>query len=484
MGAMDFKKELFGILPEIVLFCFAMVSLLLGAFLKGNLRRITGYIALLGYVVAFFVIFPSGSEAFKAFYGMISLDPFSVFFKVLFLVIGFLVVLLSLDFAKKEEVGFGEYYALILIATCGMILMASSSNFVTLFLGLEIMSLSIYALTGITREDPRSVEAAFKYFLLGAFASAFFLYGVALLYVSSGTLDLIAFGQLLKSKAQVLKDPTFLVGLGLLLVGFGFKLALVPFHMWTPDVYEGAPTPITAFMATGVKAAAFAGFLRVLLFALTSLPMKWEEVLWVLSVATMSLGNLIALRQDDIKRMLAYSSIAHAGYILIGIISGPTRGYSAALFYLYAYAFMNIGAFSVVAILSKKGHPNTVLEAYSGIASRHPLLALSMTIFLFSLAGVPPTAGFMAKFYVFSAAVKEGYIWLAVLGVLNSAVAAYYYLRVMVYMYFREPKLEIQTGSASFAGVLTIIFSLWGVLQFGILPSSLLALAQTSLRLL
>jgi len=394
------------------------------------------------------------------------------------------VVLLSLDFAKKEEVGFGEYYALILIATCGMILMASSSNFVTLFLGLEIMSLSIYALTGITREDPRSVEAAFKYFLLGAFASAFFLYGVALLYVSSGTLDLIAFGQLLKSKAQVLKDPTFLVGLGLLLVGFGFKLALVPFHMWTPDVYEGAPTPITAFMATGVKAAAFAGFLRVLLFALTSLPMKWEEVLWVLSVATMSLGNLIALRQDDIKRMLAYSSIAHAGYILIGIISGPARGYSAALFYLYAYAFMNIGAFSVVAILSKKGHPNTVLEAYSGIASRHPLLALSMTIFLFSLAGVPPTAGFMAKFYVFSAAVKEGYIWLAVLGVLNSAVAAYYYLRVMVYMYFREPKLEIQTGSASFAGVLTIIFSLWGVLQFGILPSSLLALAQTSLRLL
>lgn len=268
----------------------------------------------------------------------------------------------------------------------------------------------------------------------------------------------------------------------MLFLGFAFKLALVPFHMWTPDVYEGAPTPITAFMATGVKAAAFAGLLRVALLALPAFPPRGEELLWVLAVATMSLGNLVALRQEDVKRMLAYSSIAHAGYVLIGFVAGGESGYAAMLFYLFAYTFMNIGAFSVVALLGRKGHPNTSLEAYSGLGSKHPLLAAAMTVFLFSLAGVPPTAGFMAKFYVFSAAVKEGYYWLAVLGVLNSAVAAYYYLRVLVYMYFREPKEGIETGYPSLAGALTILLALWGVFQLGIGPSGFLALAEQSLR--
>jgi len=475
------SRDLGSLGTEIFLFGFALLVLLLGVILRGENRRYTGYVALFGFVLALIPLFLP-RQAGEAFFGMVAVDPFSAAFRLLFLIAGFLVVLLSLDYTVREGVALGEYYALVLIATVGMMLMASASNLVTLFLGLEIMSLSAYALAGITREDARSVEAAFKYFLLGAFASAFMLYGMALLYATTGTFHLRTIAQVLAEKGWIGSGPTFLVGAGLLFLGFAFKLALVPFHMWTPDVYEGAPTPITAFMATGVKAAAFAGLLRVALLALPAFPPRGEELLWVLAVATMSLGNLVALRQEDVKRMLAYSSIAHAGYVLIGFVVGGERGYASMLFYLYAYTFMNVGAFSVVALLGRKGHPNTSFEAYSGIGFKHPLLAAAMTVFLFSLAGVPPTAGFMAKFYVFSAAVKGGYYWLAVIGVLNSAVAAYYYLRVLVYMYFREPKEGIETGYPSLAGALAILLALWGVFQLGISPSGFLALAEQSLK--
>ncbi|HEX16145.1 MAG: NADH-quinone oxidoreductase subunit N [Deltaproteobacteria bacterium] len=475
-------KDFLAVAVEAILLAFALGVLLLGVILKGEGRRYTGYVALFAYVLAFLPLFGSLGRPYEAFSGMVSVDLFSLFFKVLFLVIGFLVVLLSLDYTAREGIAFGEYYALLLIASAGMMLMASSANLVALFLGLEIMSIAIYALAGIMRDDARSVEAAFKYFLLGAFASGFLLYGMALTYATTGTLHLRAIADKLASNAAFRSMPLMIVGLGLLVVGFGFKLALVPFHMWTPDVYEGAPTSITAFMATGVKAAAFAGMLRVFFTALPALEGHWRELLWVLAVATMTLGNLVALRQEDVKRMLAYSSIAHAGYMLVGFVAGGELGRAGILFYLFAYAFMNIGAFAVVALLGRKGAPNTLLDDYAGVGFKHPLLAVAMAVFLFSLAGVPPTAGFMAKFYVFSAAVKAGYYWLAVLGVLNSAVAAYYYLRVMVYMYFREPKEGIETGYPSFAGALAIIVALWGVFQLGIGPSGFLALAEQSIR--
>ncbi|RLA81109.1 MAG: NADH-quinone oxidoreductase subunit N [Deltaproteobacteria bacterium] len=468
--------------PEIVLVVFGLLILLLGVFLGLRQRKYTGYVALLGTVLAFVPLFPLIGSRSEGFFGMVVADPFAIFFKALFLLVAFFTVLISLDYTEREGVAFGEYYVLVLFASVGMMLMAAGANLIVIFLGLEIMSISIYVLVGITRDDPRSVEAAFKYFLLGAFASAFLLYGMALTYASTGSLRLATIREVLSEQVFLTSAPIMILGLSLLVIGFAFKIALVPFHMWTPDAYEGAPTSITAFMATGVKAAAFAALLRVFLSALPQLERHWTEVMWALAVLTMSVGNLIALKQDNIKRMLAYSSIAHAGYILVGFVAGNELGRAGILFYLFAYALMNIGAFTVVILLGRKGEENTLISDYAGIGFRFPLLSAAMSIFLFSLAGVPPTAGFMAKVYVFSAAVKAGYYWLVVIAVLNSAVAAYYYLRVMVYMYFREPEREVRVDLFSLAGVIAVILAVWGVLQLGIFPSDFLALAQRSVQ--
>ncbi len=472
------------IAPELVLTGFALLILLLSVFVHRAQRGSLGYIALVGGVAALVSLYWGIGKEVSAFSGMVKIDPFSFFFKVMIAIIALLTVLVSLDYAKREEIDFGEYYVLVLFATVGMMLMASGVNLLIIFLGLEVMSISIYVLAGIMRDDTRSVEAAFKYFLLGAFASAFLLYGIALIYASTGALDLGGIGRVLAERSWIGGLPILITGLALLIVGFGFKIALVPFHMWTPDVYEGAPTSITAFMATGVKAAGFAAFVRVFFYALPAMQTYWTEVMWILAVATMTVGNIIALSQSNIKRMLAYSSIAHAGYILVAFVAGSELGISSILFYLLAYVFMNIGAIAVVIMLGKKGEENTLISDYAGIGFRHPLMAVAMAIFMFSLAGVPPTAGFMAKFYVFSAAVKANYYWLAIIGVLNSAVAAYYYLRVLIYMYFREPEKELALGSFSPAAVLAIIIAVWGVLHMGILPSAFLALAQRSIQFL
>jgi NADH-quinone oxidoreductase subunit N len=476
--------DLLAIAPELVLTAFALVILLMSAFSRSEERGFLGYIALGGVVVTLITLYWGvGAEA-SAFNGMVRMDPFALFFKVMIAIITLLTILVSLDYAKRRGIGFGEYYVLVLFAAVGMMLMASGTNLLIIFLGLELMSISIYILAGIMRDDMKSVEAAFKYFLLGAFASAFLLYGIALTYASTGTLDLAGIGRVLAERSWINGLPILITGLALLIVGFGFKIALAPFHMWTPDVYEGAPTSITAFMAAGVKAAAFAAFVRVFFYALPTLQTYWTEIMWILAVATMTVGNIIALSQSNIKRMLAYSSIAHAGYILVAFVAGKEMGMSSILFYLLAYAFMNIGAFTVVIMLGNKGEENTLISDYAGIGLRHPLLAIAMAVFMFSLAGVPPTAGFMAKFYVFSAAVNAKYYWLAVIGVLNSAVAAYYYLRVLIYMYFREPEKELTIGDFSPAAILAIIISAWGVLQMGILPSAFLAFAQRSIQLL
>jgi NADH-quinone oxidoreductase subunit N len=476
--------DLLVIAPEMVLTGFALVILLMGVFIRTEQRGFLGYMAVVGALAALASLYwVMGTEA-NAFGAMVRIDPLSFFFKVVIAIICLLTVLVSLGYAQREGIGFGEYYVLVLFATVGMMLMASAANLLIIFLGLEVMSISIYILVGIMRDDTRSVEAAFKYFLLGAFASAFLLYGIALIYAATGTLDLAGIGQVLVDRSWISGLPILITGAALLLVGFGFKIALVPFHMWTPDVYEGAPTSITAFMATGVKAAGFAAFVRVFFSALPALQPYWKEILWILAVATMTVGNIIALTQSNIKRMLAYSSIAHAGYILVAFTAGNELGMASILFYLLAYVFMNIGAFTVVILLGKKGKENTLLSNYEGLGYHHPLLAIAMAIFMFSLAGIPPTAGFMAKFYVFSAAIKADYYWLAIIGVLNSAVAAYYYLRVLIYMYFREPEKAPTIKGFAPAAILVIIIAVWGVLNMGILPSAFLALARQSIQFL
>jgi len=470
------------IAPELIMSAFGLAILLLGAFLPGKGRNESlGYISLLGILLAFSFTLPLMGTSQHAFNNMIAADGFGVFFKVIFLIIAILTVLISMGYAQRVDIPLGEYYALILFATVGMMLMAAGTSLLTIFLGLETMSISIYVLAGIIRGDTKSIESAMKYFILGAFATGFLLYGMALVYGSTGSINLAEIAAYIKSKQELLRSPMIIIGIALLTIGFGFKVATVPFHMWTPDVYEGAPTSITAFMATGVKAAGFAGFVRVFFSALSPFQPDWIAIMWVLAVATMTVGNVVAIAQNNIKRMLAYSSIAHAGYILVAFVAGNDLGAASILFYLLVYAFMNIGAFTVVILLGKKGEENVSISDYAGIGFKYPFLGISMTIFLLSMAGIPPLGGFMGKFYVFSAAVKAKYYWLAIIGVLNSAISVYYYLRVTVLMYFREPEREITGLTFSPASVIAVIISMGGVLFMGIFPASVLAWAKRSI---
>ena len=473
--------ELYLIAPEIVITVFGLLVLLVDVFSpKGGKKDYLGWLSLIGVIIAFFYTLPLIGSVKAGFTGMFISDGYAVFFKILFLIIAFLTILISIGFIKREGIEFGEYYALIFFATLGMMLMASGAHLITIFLGLETMSISIYVLAGMMREDRRSVEAALKYFLLGAFATGFLLYGMALIYGATGSLYLKEVASYIASK-NLLRSPMLLMSLVLLTIGFGFKIAAVPFHMWTPDVYEGAPTSITAFMATGVKAAGFAALVRVFFSALPAFRPDWTSIMWLIAVATMTVGNIVAISQTNIKRMLAYSSIAHAGYILVAFVSGNDLGISGILFYLMAYTFMSIGAFTCVILLGKKGEENTSITDYAGIGFKYPLLAAAMTIFLLSMAGIPPLGGFMAKFYIFSAAVKSKFYWLAILGVLNSAVSVYYYLRVTVLMYFRESEREITGLQFSPASVIALILTTAGTFYLGIFPSFVLSLAQKSI---
>jgi NADH-quinone oxidoreductase subunit N len=393
-------------------------------------------------------------------------------------------ILLSADYIPQVNNQVGEYYALVLLAATGMMMMGSATDLIAVFLSLEIFSLALYILTGLQRENPASTEASMKYFLLGAFASAFFVYGAALVYGAAGSTQYSAIAAALSAGQG---DKALLYpGIALLIVGFGFKVSLAPFHQWTPDVYQGAPTPVTAFMSVGTKAAGFAAFTRALLIAFPAQQVNWGWALAILAILTMTLGNFAALRQTSLKRMLAYSSIAHAGYILVGLTPGILVSANAALFYLFTYAFMNIGAFAIVIALEKAQENDALQNRAAGIAERWPWLALAMAIFMFSLSGMPPLAGFFGKFFIFEAAVKGGWTWLAVIGVLNSAVGVYYYLRVTVAMYFEQIGSEtagerpawapLQVGVA-LAAIFTVLIgiypSLWtnlfrsGIAVFG-----------------
>jgi NADH-quinone oxidoreductase subunit N len=487
MNFMISLSEFKWILPELLLTGWALLLLLIGAFGKGPLAsRVSAVICLVGSLTSLYATINLWGTRLDVFNGLYTIDDFGIFFKVIFLIILALVAIISARYADREKIASGEYYSLLAFGVLGMMVMASSHHFITIFIGLEVMSLSIYILCGLMGNNTKSVEASLKYFLLGAFATAFLLYGMAMIYASTGIVDAVELKHFLINKIftrQPFALTMFAVGTGLLLVGFGFKIASVPFHMWTPDVYQGAPTSVTAYMATGVKAAAFAALLRVFYTALLPLISGWSGIVWILAVLTMLVGNITALAQRDVKRLLAYSSIAHAGYILVAFITGDRELSASILFYLLVYTFMNIGAFTVVMALGRNGEEHTDLDSFAGLGTRQPFLALSMSIFLLSLAGVPPLAGFAGKFYVFSAAVKAQYYWLAVIGILTSVVAAFYYLRIIMYMYFREPAgAPAETDSAP-QYTLVMLICIYALLHMGIFPRIFLLLAKKAVEI-
>jgi NADH-quinone oxidoreductase subunit N len=418
-----------------------------------------------------------------SFQQMVVADDFALFFNGIFVATTALVLLLSVGYVRRQGIEAGEYYILLLFAAVGMMLMAAALDLLIVFLGLELMSLSLYVLAGFFRTRATGNESSMKYFLLGAFSSGFFLYGIALLYGATGTTNLARLGAALATPGTA-RDPLVLAGLALLLVGFGFKTSAVPFHQWAPDVYEGAPTAVAAIIATGSKAAAFAALLRVILETRVLQP-DWTTLLWILAALTMTVGNVIALAQRNLKRMLAYSSVAHVGYMLVGLTAGSGLGGAAVLFYLLVYSFATVGAFGVILLLERGEGPQTneavELDAYGGLAARHPVLALVLTICLISFIGLPPTAGFVGKFYLFSAAIDAKFYWLAIIAVLNSVIAAYYYLRLIVYMYMREPEAGGAHGVLTPAAGLALALAVWATLHFGLLPGAAFAFARRAI---
>ncbi len=468
-----------GILPALVLCITGVVLMIVGLFLTWQRLAISMAISLAGILVAFAANAPLRLLHESAFSGMVALDPYSWFLNWMILLAAALTVLMSVKYFSDEGLDLYEYFVLLLFASAGMMFMVSGTHLLVIFVGLETLSISIYVLAGCLPANVKSKESALKYLILGGFSSAIFLYGAALLYGTAGSLALADLAKFFHSGTIA---PTAKVGMGLLLIGFAFKAAAVPFHMWTPDVYEGAPTPLTGFMAVGVKAAAFAAFVRVFFGALPELQASWSQILWLVAVLTMILGNFAALVQENIKRMLAYSSIAHAGYILVGMVGGGDAGASGVLYYLLAYTFTNLGAFAVVALVGRKGEANNMLDDYRGLARTHPALAVAMSVFIFSLAGIPPTAGFMGKFSIFYAAVKAGHVWLVVIGVLTSAASVFYYFRVLMKMYMEAPEREpapLQFGAGT---VIALVVALVGVLYIGIFPKTYLDLALMSVQ--
>jgi NADH-quinone oxidoreductase subunit N len=467
------------LLPFLIVAGTALATIIADLWTEGPDREGLGWIGLAGLLATAIAAVALWNTRASTLSDTLVVDRYGLFFTLLFCVTSSLTLLMSMSYLEITDIPTGDYYSLIMLSTVGMVLMASATDLIVIFLALEVMSIAAYVLAGIARRDLRSNEAALKYFLLGAFATAFLLFGIALLYgaTASTALPVIA-----ARIAQAGTDQAALVtaGIALLLVGFAFKVAVVPFHVWAPDVYEGAPTAVTAFMAVGIKAAGFAAFVRVFLHTLLPLSADWRGILWLLAVLTMTVGNVTALRQRNIKRMLAYSSIAHAGYLLVGMVAGGELGGSAVLFYLLAYAFMTLGAFAVVIALGRRGQANETIDDYAGVGFRSPFLGLAMAVFMLSLAGFPPLAGFIAKFYIFSAAVKAGYVGLAVIGMLNSVVSVYYYLGVLVRMYMVEGDLTVASPTSRPYLFASLLVTVIGTLAVGLFPYSLWELARQS----
>jgi NADH-quinone oxidoreductase subunit N len=505
------------IAPEVILCAAAVVVMLVDAFVRPTQRWITGSISLAGLVAgaaATIWLWSSGTASTDAFNGMIALDELRLGFTLIFLLVSFLTLLISTVWVQGEQLPAGEFHSLLLFATVGMMLMASGNDLVIVFLGLEILSIATYVMAGFRRTDIRSNESSLKYFILGSFSSAFLLYGIALIYGATsiaepgpaGSFSRIVPGTTniaeIASRVNDAQYPALLfAGAAMLIVGFGFKIATAPFHIWTPDVYEGAPTPVTAFMAAGPKAAGFASFIRVFVFGLPfvvsasgaasgNLHQAWVSTLVVMAILTMTVGNVVAIVQNNVKRMLAYSSIAHAGYALVGFIAAGAAGdpaqrntaITAVMFYLLTYAVMNIGAFAVVQLIARSGDRRTSVEDYSGIGFESPVLAFALSLFLLSLLGMPLTAGFMGKVMVFGAAIDQKYYALVVIGVLNTAVSAYYYLRLIIVMFFGDRTTAWTAPRIPASVALALVITVLGVLYLGIFPGRVISAMQTRIE--
>jgi len=471
--------EYLRFLPEILLTIFGIAIMMLEASAKNEKRMWLGAISLGGIVLAFLANIWAYGERGPAFQNMIIIDGYGTFFRGVVLVVGFLCILGSLSYMEREKSQSGEYYALILFSIVGQCVLATSSDLIMVFIGLEISSIATYILAGFQRDDRRNNESALKYFLLGSFATAFLLYGIAWIYGLIGSTNLQEIRRVLDQGNQ----PTVLVGLAmaLMFVGFGFKVSIAPFQMWAPDVYQGAAAPVSAFMSAGPKAAAFAIFFRVFMTSFRSMNERWIPLVWGCALLTMIIGNFAALLQTNVKRLLGYSSIAHAGYVLVALTASSQVGVAAAMFYLASYALMNIGAFTVISHVAARNERHVRIDDLAGLGQREPVTAALLAIFVFSLIGVPLTGGFFGKFYVFQAALNSHLVWLTVLGLVNSAIAAYYYLKIIVAIYMREPNeemAELQAPSPS------LQIALWasavGVLILGIFPSTLLSFASLS----
>jgi NADH-quinone oxidoreductase subunit N len=471
--------EYAAMIPIVIVALSAIAAMLAEAFRQPGERMPIaglGLIGLFGAAIASGCLWNSDAHSL----GVVRSDNFALFINMVLCIVGILTMLMSNDVIEREQIPPGEYYALTLFALCGMMMMAAATDLLVIFIALEVLSLAVYVLTGIRRQSAAGAEAAFKYFLLGGFSSAFFLYGVAFAYALSGSTRIEEIGTALSAQATGTPSTIALLAVGLMAVGFAFKVSAVPFHMWTPDAYEGAPTIVTAFMSTGVKAAAFAAFARVFLSPLEPLQAHWIPMLSVIAAVTMIVGTVVGVVQTNVKRMLAYSSIAHAGYLLLGIISANRDGKASLLFYLLAYAVTNIGALGIVALLGTAQEQHDELRDFAGLWRSRPALAGLMTIFLLSLGGIPPTAGFIGKWYIFSAAVQEGHYWLAIIGVLTSVVSVFFYLRIVVMMYMTEGA-EIPRPRVPAAAMTGLALAVIAVFYLGILPTRVIDLALNSI---
>lgn len=474
------QLDFYTLLPLVVLVVWASLLLIADLFIPKDKKGWTASLSALGLALTLGLTFAQIGRSGMGFQGMVALDNFAIFVNALLLISALLALALSYGYIKRRGIERGEYYTLTLFSVAGMMLMAQAADLIMVFLALEMLSLPLYVLAAFARPREDSEEAGLKYFLLGAFAAGFLIYGIALVYGATQTTALQGIVDALS--AGTASMPLLAAGAGLILVGLGFKVAAVPFHMWTPDVYQGAPSSVTAFMAAGAKIAGFAALMRVFSLAFPSLSDKITPILWVLAALTMILGNLVAIAQTNIKRMLAYSSIAHAGYILMALTAMGNEAVratavAAALFYLAAYALTNYGAWSVVAALEDADGSGLELDDYAGLGRKYPLLAAAMTVFMLSFTGIPPTLGLVGKFYLFRAALEAGFVWLAVIGVLTSLISAYYYLRVVVIMYMREgqPKTwqdDWQNLVTSTTAVLTVVLSLVPAIVFALVANA------------
>ena len=468
-----------AVLPEIFLTCLALTVLVLDLFLGRKNKAVLGIISVAG-LIGLLPIVVLSIDGQPSFGGTVIADHYAAFFNIIFILAGILATLISIDYLEKEAIHRGEYYYIILFAILGMMVMASSFDLLNVYVGLELMALSFYILVAQRYKDIRSAEGALKYFVLGALSSGILLYGLSFAFGFGGSTNLNDIA--LHAVSVSSPDPFLILAVILIIGGFAFKVALFPFHLWAPDAYEGAPTPITALLSVGSKAAAFAVFLRIFLVALPEFQPEWSRLLWVLSAATMIFGTAVAIAQKNIIRMMAYSSIAHAGTILIGMLVSNRTGISGMLYYLLVYTFINIGVFAVVTLVVRSDGTGENIGDYRGLGSRQPILAFFMTLFLLALAGVPPTAGFVAKFYILASAIEAHYYWLATIGVITTAIALFFYAKVIFYMYMREPDGTLELGATGLVGRTVLLIAAAGTVIPGVYPAPFVELAIEAIK--